>query len=35
MKNIADLEIQSKKVSEILKTIAHPKRLLILCRLSA
>ncbi|MBC7498742.1 helix-turn-helix transcriptional regulator [Candidatus Gracilibacteria bacterium] len=35
MKNITDLEIQAEKISEILKTIAHPKRLLILCRLSS
>lgn len=34
MKSLADLEAQAEKVSKILKAISHPKRLIILCRLS-
>lgn len=34
MENIHNLEDKIEEVAEILKLIAHPKRLLILCKLS-
>ncbi len=34
MEDIQNLELKSEKIAEILKMLAHPKRLLILCKLS-
>ena len=34
MKSINKLETQAEQVADILKLLAHPKRLLILCKLS-
>lgn len=34
MKSLPELEVQIEQVAHILKLLAHPKRLLILCRLS-
>ncbi|MBP6981527.1 helix-turn-helix transcriptional regulator [Candidatus Gracilibacteria bacterium] len=34
MKSISKLEAQAKEVAEVLKLLSHPKRLLILCKLS-
>lgn len=34
MQNIENLETKAEEIAEILKLIAHPKRLLILCKLS-
>ncbi|MBX9809606.1 metalloregulator ArsR/SmtB family transcription factor [Candidatus Gracilibacteria bacterium] len=34
MKSLSKLEIQAEQVADTLKLLAHPKRLLILCKLS-
>ena len=34
MKSVNKLEMQAEQVADILKLLAHPKRLLILCKLS-
>ena len=34
MKSLNKLEIQADQVADTLKLLAHPKRLLILCKLS-
>ena len=35
MKSLTHFEIQANEVAKILKLLSHPKRLLILCKLSS